>query len=198
MNTEKGGLQKGFLMIFATILAVAFLNTAAFAEGCADEQSQREVIRCMSGYVTIESVYGVAKSVAVEPEFLIESGRSGVYDKLMLLEGTGAHVADIYTPIVYDDDTQALCDIFGLTETPQYNTHLRYRQSDVSSWKNQGLSYYELVMELVARKIALDKADADRLRISNQDDLSFLSMEVYDKLYEAWAVFFPERETDSE
>ena len=116
----------------------------------------------------------------------------------MLLEGTGAHVADIYTPIVYDDDTQALCDIFGLMETPQYNTHLRYRQSDVSSWKNQGLSYYELVMELVARKIALDKADADRLRISNQDDLSFLSMEVYDKLYEAWAVFFPERETDSE
>ena len=198
MNAARNGLHRGFLIFLAAILAVGFFNTVVFAEGCADEQSQKEVIQCLSQYVTFDSTYGVAKSVTVGPEFLTESGRRGVYDKLMLLEGTGAHVADIYVPIVYDDDTQALCEIFGLTEAPQYNSALRYRQSDISSWKNQGISYYELVMELVARKIVLDKADTDKLRISNQSGLTMLSMEVYDKLMEAWVGFFPAQETDSE
>ena len=186
METGKCRKKMGLLTVLIAALAAASFALPVFAENCDDAGNQRAVILCLSQYVNIQTSNGAPTGTSVAGGFQSQSHRIGVYGKLVLLEDTPYAVSNVGAVVSNKTDVRNLCSVFGLLETPSVNPQLRFQEGDISYWSERRLQHYDLVMELVARKLVLDKADADGVAIATQGDLSFFSMNVYDKLYDAW------------
>ena len=186
MKTGKCHIRRSLPTVLVAVLAAASFVLPAFAENCDEAEDQRAAIQCLSRYVIIKTDNGTPTGTSVTSEFLNQSGRIEIYGMLMLLQDTPYAVSNVGATVSNKTYVQNLCNLFGLLETPTANPHLRYQDGDISYWSEHGLRHCELVMELVARKLVLDKADADGITIATQGDLSFFSMQVYDRLSEVW------------
>jgi len=71
-----------------------------------------------------------------------------------------------------------LAEMFSLLESKKVNQHLRYYDGDISYWYEQGLSLSELILQFGARKVVLDSADRDGIKISHQGTLSWAATRV--------------------
>ena len=143
-------------------------------KNCDEAGNQRAVILCLSQYVNIQTSNGAPTSTSIAGGFQSQSHRIGVYGKLVLLEDTPYAVSNVGAVVSNKTDVRNLCSVFGLLETPSVNPQLRFQEGDISYWSERRLQHYDLVMELVARKLVLDKADAGRGGYRHSGRLVFL------------------------
>ena len=186
LNTIRRRERAKRTVVWGLCLAVILLAGVCFGQDCGEKEDLLEVIRCLSRYVTITTSGGVAVYALADEEFTDLCEDEDVYNKIMLLEGAGFPVPDISRVVHENGEVQSLFELYGLFENPDVNPQLRFRRVDIASWADRGLLRYELVMELTARKILSDNADDERIAIPTQTDLTHLSMEIYNRLFEAW------------
>ena len=186
MNTIRHRDRAKSIVVWSLFPALMLFVGVCFGQDCGEKENPREVIRCLSRYVEIVTSGGVAVYALADEEFTDLCEDTDIYNKIMLLEGTGHSVPNITRVVREKGEVQSLFELYGLFETPDVNPQLKFRPIDITSWADRALYHYELVMELVARKILLDNADEERIAIPTQDDLTLLSMEIYDRLFDAW------------
>ncbi len=70
------------------------------------------------------------------------------------------------------EDVRKLAEYYELTRPSAVNPQLRFKDGDISYWKEQGLSARALEREFESRKLVLNRADRAKTTIPSQGDLS--------------------------
>ena len=74
--------------------------------------------------------------------------------------------------------------LFARTE---FNPHLRFKDGDISYWRDQNIAAWELELEFLARWLMLEVADREEVTIPTQGDLSHWATKLMGALYRATA-----------
>ena len=76
----------------------------------------------------------------------------------------------------------------GLMSEIKINPHLRFIGGDISYWYEQNLGFNELALQFIARKVILDAADAQKIVIKDQGELSWLAQQIMGNILEKKAL----------
>ena len=109
MNTIRHRDRAKSIVVWSLFPALMLFVGVCFGQDCGEKENPREVIRCLSRYVEIVTSGGVAVYALADEEFTDLCEDTDIYNKIMLLEGTGHSVPNI-TRVVRE---KARCNRFS-------------------------------------------------------------------------------------
>jgi tetratricopeptide (TPR) repeat protein len=91
-----------------------------------------------------------------------------------------------------EEKVRSLAKGFGLMEKTRLNPHLVFENEDISYWQKQRLSARSLELEFAARKLILELADKQQVKINNKEQLAEAARQIIPILQEESSPTIPD------